>query len=164
MVVTVPPGHPRPTGAVHVLHPGGVACGDRGDRLETLLGSCVAIVLTDPRRTIGAMCHLVNATPSARADRRDARFGPAALDAMCALLRARAIEPRLCEAWVYGGGNMFPTLDAPPDVGGRNAAWALEALERSDVRVLAVDTGGAAYRRLAWTVGPDLPRVTAVPL
>jgi chemotaxis protein CheD len=46
---------------IYTLHPGDVACGERGDRLETLLGSCVAIILTDPRRTIGAMCHIVHA-------------------------------------------------------------------------------------------------------
>ena len=50
------------TRRVQVLHPGDVACADRGERLETLLGSCVAIVLTDPRRTIGAMCHIVHAS------------------------------------------------------------------------------------------------------
>lgn len=48
------------TSSVHTLHPGDVVCAERGDRLETLLGSCVAIVLTDPRRTIGAMCHIVH--------------------------------------------------------------------------------------------------------
>ena len=53
-----------PVGLVHVLHPGDVACGERGERFETLLGSCVAIVLTDPRRTIGAMCHIVHAMPA----------------------------------------------------------------------------------------------------
>ena len=47
-----------------VLAPGDVAIGTRGDRFETLLGSCVAIVLTDPRRTVGAMCHIVHAMPA----------------------------------------------------------------------------------------------------
>ena len=59
-----------PAGTLHVLHPGDVACGERGERFETLLGSCVAIVLTDPRRTVGAMCHIVHAMP-APADRLD---------------------------------------------------------------------------------------------
>lgn len=43
------------------LHPGDVACVDRGERLDTLLGSCVAILLTDPQRSVGAMCHVVHA-------------------------------------------------------------------------------------------------------
>ena len=44
----------EPPGPLHTLHPGDVVCAERGDRMETLLGSCVAVVLTDPRRTVGA--------------------------------------------------------------------------------------------------------------
>ena len=59
---------------LHVLHPGGVACGERGERFETLLGSCVAIVLTDPRRTVGAMCHIVHAMPAPAGRHDDATY------------------------------------------------------------------------------------------
>ena len=52
---------------VHTLHPGDLAFATRGERLDTLLGSCVAIVLTDPRRTVGVMCHIVHARPAQRA-------------------------------------------------------------------------------------------------
>ena len=51
---------------VFTLHPGDVAVGVRGDRLETLLAAGVAIVLTDPRRTVGAMCHVVHSGPTPR--------------------------------------------------------------------------------------------------
>ncbi len=146
------------------LHPGDVACGERGDRLETLLGSCVAIVLTDPRRTVGAMCHVVHGRGEGGSDPRDSHWGSAALDAMFDLLVARGITPRLCEAYVYGGGNMFPTLAAGTHVGERNGRWALEALRSAGVRVLLHDLGGVAYRKLGWTVGPDEPEVRAVPV
>lgn len=148
-----------------VLHPGDVACGDRGDRLETLLGSCVAIVLTDPRRTVGVMCHIVHARPPAVArDAASAAYAPQALWMMQRLLLERGITPQLCEAWVYGGGNMFPQMANAPDVGERNTAWALRTLAEQGVRVLRHDTGGHAYRRLAWTIGPGEPEVTAVPV
>lgn len=146
-----------------VLHPGDVACGTRGDHLETLLGSCVAVVLTDPRRTVGAMCHIVHASLGGGDDNsRDSRFGDVALDVLYELLRERSIEPRLCEAYVYGGGNMFPKLFSGGHVGTANARWTLEALALDGVRVLHQDLGGTAYRKLSWTVGPGAPRVTAV--
>lgn len=158
---------PRRAGApltgAHVLHPGDVACGERDDRLETLLGSCVAIILTDPRRTIGAMCHVVYSMSAPHGGRHDARYGDIALRTMQGMLRGRGIEPRLCQAWVFGGGNMFPHSSAP-DVGSRNIDWALGALERDGMEVLLVDVGGAQYRRLAWTIGPGQPEVTAVPV
>jgi chemotaxis protein CheD len=153
-----------PAGRVQTLHPGDVACGDRGDRLETLLGSCVAIILTDPRRTIGVMCHIVHSRPAVDAARSSGAYAEHARDTMYALLLARGINPRLCEAYVYGGGNMFPGLFTESHVGDDNARWALDALAEDGVRVLFHDVGGSAYRRLSWTVGPGMPQVAAVPV
>jgi chemotaxis protein CheD len=146
---------------LHTLHPGDVASGTRGDRFVTLLGSCVAVILTDPRRTVGAMCHIVHSTPNDNAP-RDSAWGDVALDVMYELLRERGIEPRLCEAYVYGGGNMFPGLFSGSHVGENNARWTLETLALDGVRVVHQDLGGNAYRRLSWTVGPAAPEVTAV--
>lgn len=148
---------------LHTLHPGDVACGTRGDRFVTLLGSCVAVVLTDPRRTVGAMCHIVHSTPNDTAP-RDSAWGDVALDLMYEMLRKRGIEPRLCEAYVYGGGNMFPGIFSAGHVGANNARWTLDALKLDGVRVLHQDLGGTAYRKLSWTVGPDAPAVSANPI
>lgn len=161
---TPPRSLPEPRAVVHTLHPGDVVCADRGDRLETLLGSCVAIVLTDPRRTLGAMCHIVHASRALAGTAETTAYASAALDAMHAKLRARGIDPRQCEAYVYGGGNMFPDLFQTTHVGDCNARWVLDALARDGVRVLVQDLGGHTYRRLSWTVGPEAPQVTAVPV
>ncbi len=147
---------------LHTLHPGDLACGSRGDRFATLLGSCIAVVLTDPRRTVGAMCHIVHSTHTAREIPRDTAWGDVALDLMFEQLRERGIAPQLCQAYVYGGGNMFPGQPRASDVGANNARWTLEALALDGIRVLHQDVGGNAYRRLSWTVGPDAPHVTAV--
>lgn len=152
------------TGAVHVLHPGDVVCAERGDRLETLLGSCVAIILTDPRRTVGVMCHIVHSKPASSPDRASGAHADVALATMYGLLRERGLEPTRCEAYVYGGGNMFPDIFMQSHVGDDNAQWAQATLENDGVPVLLNDVGGSAYRRLAWTVGPDLPQVIAVPI
>ena len=145
----------------HTLHPGDVACGVQGDRFETLLGSCIAVVLTDPRRTVGAVCHIVH-TGGGQGAARNSAWGDVALDLMYAQLRARGIAPQLCEAYVYGGGNMFPGMVMGSHVGANNARWTLQALAHDGVRVLQQDVGGNTYRRLGWTVGPVAPLVTAV--
>ncbi|WP_425261476.1 chemotaxis protein CheD [Rubrivivax sp. RP6-9] len=152
----------QPLPLATVLHPGDVACVGRGERLETLLGSCVAVVLTDPRRTVGAMCHIVHAGAAHGAPGKAASFGSEALQALFKLLRKRGIEPRLCEAFVYGGGNMFPALFTRRHVGDENVRWVLDALASEGIAVHAHDHGGATYRRLVWTVGPTLPQVRAV--
>ncbi|MES2957481.1 MAG: chemotaxis protein CheD [Pseudomonadota bacterium] len=148
----------------HTLHPGDIVCAQGGERLETLLGSCVAIVLTDPRRSLGAMCHIVHASQAAPGTPDSGAYAEVALERMYALLQARGIDPRRCEAYVYGGGNMFPELFTKAHVGERNADWALDALARDGVQVLHHDLGGRSYRRLSWTVGPEAPQITAVPI
>lgn len=153
---------PAPAGVVHVLNPGDVAIGTRDDRLETLLGSCIAVVLTDPRRTVGAMCHIVHGRAAPAGERHNAAFADVALERLFALIRARGITPGLCEAFVYGGGNMFPQVFRNAHVGDCNASWALQGLAAAGIRVLARDTGGQVYRRVAWTVGPVPPSVCAV--
>lgn len=159
----------RPSGPVPpqsvVLHPGDVACVGSGARLATLLGSCVSIVLSDPRRSIGAMCHYVHASRfagSASTARPTARASEA-LAAMSAALRARGFEPQRCDAWVFGGGNMFPGLASGDEhVGAANAQWALDALARLGVRIVAADVGGRVYRKVHWTVGDGDPVVQSV--
>jgi chemotaxis protein CheD len=146
----------------HCLHPGDVACVGQGERLETLLGSCIAIILTDPRRTVGAMCHIVHASPAGPHAERPTSHGDAALATLCALLQQQGIQPQLCEAWVIGGGNMFPGLFRQEHVGQANARWVMHALAHMGVRVLGSDVGGPSYRRLAWTVGPGDPEVVRV--
>jgi chemotaxis protein CheD len=149
--------------AVVVLHPGDVACGDRGTRFATLLGSCIAVILTDRRRTTGAMCHIVHAgnRKTSRAG-DDTAFGDAALASMYAQLMARGIQPQFCEAFVFGGGNMFPDLVTGGHVGRVNASWVLDALASDGIEVLHQDVGGNVYRRLTWTVGPQSALAVAV--
>lgn len=149
---------------VRTLHPGDVACVNRGEQLETLLGSCVSVILTDPRRTVGAMCHIVHANDRSGGERSGNAHGPAALETMERLLITRGIQPQLCEAFVFGGGNMFPDLYGNTHVGHANAHWVQRALAQRGVRVLRDDLGGRFYRQVRWTVGDDEPQVRCVPV
>ncbi len=147
---------------VHTLMPGDVVCGDRGETLETLLGSCVAIVMTDRHRTVGAMCHIVHCNPAAANSENPGAHAGHAVDMLYRMLRARGFSPELCDAYVFGGGNMFPSLVAGPHIGEKNGLCVLGRLREDGVRVVHQDLGGAAYRRLSWMVGPQPPVVDAV--
>ena len=150
----------NPANTLQVLHPGAVVLVQRGDRLETLLGSCISIILTDPRRTLAAMCHIVHSGRAPADARGDATtHAEPALAAMFALLRPSGINPCQCEAYLFGGGNMFPQLYAQAHVGSNNTAWALAALAELGIDLVGQDTGGDAYRRITWAVGPDAPQV-----
>lgn len=156
---TLPASLPMPLDEVQVLHPGDVVCADRGVRLETLLGSCIAIILTDPRRTVAAMCHYVHAGLARHRDGDGNAHAAPALRAMQRQLLTRGLVPAMCDAYVYGGGNMFPERADALQVGVRNAEWAFAALAQAGTRVIAHDVGGHGHRRVSWTVGPQPPQV-----
>lgn len=145
--------------AVFELMPGDVALGNAGDQLKTLLGSCVSVILTDPRRTVGVMCHIVHVGRPNAANHYNTAFGSAAMAEMTRRLFAIGFSPRNCEAYVVGGGNMFPSLVTHHHVGLNNIDWVMGYLEHHKIPVLKEDLGGEGYRKLSWTVGPEAPTV-----
>ena len=144
------------------LMPGDIAVGLVGDQIKTLLGSCVGILLTDPRRTVGAMCHIVHVGKPNTANTRNTAYGSVAMQELFARLQHLGISPTLCQAYVYGGGNMFPQLFSRHHVGVTNAEWSLAFLAQHHIEVLDSDLGGHGYRKVAWTVGSDAPVVELV--
>jgi chemotaxis protein CheD len=136
------------------LMPGDVRVGLAGLTLTTLLGSCVAVLLFDSRETVGAMCHIVHARKAPPGARRDGRYADAAMALMYAGLQGLGVQPRLCQARVYGGGHLFPKRGGSvDDPGARNVAWVSDFLQAEGIPVIEQRTGGHFYRRISWTIG-----------
>jgi len=150
------------TGSVFDLMPGDLAVGLAGDQLKTLLGSCVSVLLTDPRRTVGAMCHIVHVGKPNTANTRNTAYGTPAMGELFARVQALGINPTLCQAYVFGGGNMFPEVFNKHHVGAANARWVMDFLHARHMQVLDSSLGGNGYRKVSWTVGPLEPVVEIV--
>jgi chemotaxis protein CheD len=146
------------------LMPGDVALARRGERLKTLLGSCVAVILTDPHRTVGVMCHIVHSSRPNSANLHNTAFGSCAMDDMFHRLRRVGLAPTLCQAYAFGGGDMFPHLGLQQTVGERNARWVTDFLAEHNIELLTHSLGGAQYRKIAWTVGPEEPELVLTPV
>lgn len=147
------------------LHPGDVAIGERDVQLITLLGSCIAVLLADPKGQVGAMCHLVHAGEpiSSVPGTPDGCWGGRALPAMFALMRTHGVQLEHCAASVIGGGHYLPEVDPAHQVGTRNASWTMEALAAAGIPVVHQDLGGCVYRRLSWRIG-EMPEVQRLPM
>ena len=149
--------------ATYELMPGDVALAQAGDQLKTLLGSCVSVILTDPRRTVGVMCHIVHVGHPNAANKNNTAYGSVAMAEMVRRLYGVGFAPRSCQAYVFGGGNMFPKLfNTHHHVGANNVDWVLGYLEHHKIPILQQNHGGAGYRKLLWTVGPDEPMVETI--
>ena len=153
---------PVETLRVFELMPGDVALGEVGDQLKTLLGSCVSVILCDPRRTIAAMCHIVFTGKPKPEHTANTSYGSVAMQSMFAHLRAKGVNPLMCQAYVFGGGNMFPQFFSPKHVGASNSEWVLNYLHDHNIRILDQCVGGNGYRKISWTVGSSEPLVETV--
>lgn len=156
------PLHLGTTRALTELMPGQVALGRMGDQFKTLLGSCVSVILTDPRRTVGTMCHIVHVGRPTAANINNTAYGEVAMQDMFNRLIGIGIPPARCQAYVFGGGNMFPQMFSTTHVGAKNADWVLNYLHDCDIEVLGESVGGNGYRKVAWTVGRELPTLEIV--
>lgn len=115
--------------------------------IVTLLGSCVAACIHDPKRQIGGMNHFL--LPQNRLDDGvgAARYGVHAMELLInGLLRLGARRDGL-EAKVFGGGNVARSMTRSL-VGQQNVDFVLAFLEREKIRVTAQDMGGDCPRRI----------------
>jgi chemotaxis protein CheD len=105
--------------------------------LVTVLGSCVAACIRDRVSGIGGMNHFMlpddkSSSPVAMS----ARYGSYAMEMMInQLLKAGAQRSNL-EAKVFGGGNVLRGFTVT-NVGERNADFALQYLQKENIRVVA---------------------------
>lgn len=134
--------------ATAYLHPGQLVACTEPTTVTTILGSCVAVSLTDRRRGVGGVNHfLLPWWTSARS--ATTRFGNVACERLLEQVCAYGASPRSLEARVYGGasllGGVAPTM-AP--LGAKNVDVALEFLAAHGIPVIESDVGGSRGRRL----------------
>ena len=112
--------------------------------ISTILGSCVAVCLWDPERSIGGMNHILLPDTQAGSDGMD-RFGGAAMEFLVNDLVKRGADRDRLRAKVFGGASM---LSGKSDIGARNAAFAEAYLEAEGIPCDAENTGGTAARQV----------------
>jgi chemotaxis protein CheD len=157
----------RSAQGIYVLHPGDIACADEGERLQTLLGSCVSICLSSPNHLVGGMCHIMFSGIPPLAQKANTSYAEPAMRKLFADMRVKGVNPMACEAFVYGGGSMFSgdeNASINAKVGERNVAWALDFLSHNGIRLRAKSVGGTHYRKVDWLIGAEAPEVKVVPL
>lgn len=133
------------------LNPGEWFFGGGDLRVETLLGSCVAVTLWCPRLRVGGMCHFLLPRRNPRHKVRtllDGRYGEDAL----LWLRRQAlhcgVDIRLCEVKLFGGSRVLSGPTQMAQVGENNIAFAQNWLREMGVAVRCADVGGEGCRYL----------------
>jgi chemotaxis protein CheD len=136
--------------SAHFLHPGAVFASAEPHQVTTLLGTCVAVCLWDPRSAIGGLNHFLMPLWAGSGE-LSARFGNQAMAALLDQMLALGAFRDSLRAKVFGGmrrkAERFPDTR---DLGLENTRLAFRLLEEEGIPVAAQDTGGGLARKLIY--------------
>ncbi|MBP2132988.1 chemotaxis protein CheD [Methanomicrobium sp. W14] len=113
------------------------------------LGSCVAVVLHDSRRSTGAVAHVMLPESNGKSD-RPGKFADTAIPALFDELIKLGSNKRDITAKIAGGSSMFKQFKGNLDIGGRNVEAVKTALENCRVNLVAEDVGGSFGRSITY--------------
>jgi chemotaxis protein CheD len=137
----------RQPGRIHVGQGEHYVTGDPNVMLTTILGSCVAMCLRDPRTGVGGMNHFLLPEGAGAGTDAGRRYGAYAMELLInEVLKAGGRRDDL-QAKLFGGGRMF---DALKDVGGANADFAERFLRDEGIPLVGGSLRGSGGRRVQY--------------
>jgi chemotaxis protein CheD len=140
------------------LYPGTMYCAPQPSVITTVLGSCVAVCLTDRRRGISGLNHYL--LPDGAKGKPSLRHGETAIPLLLDEMLRLGCRSGDIEAKVFGGAAVL-SVNKPEDaVGAKNIAVALACLRTLDIEIVARRTGGKSgmLARLFTATGEVLVR------
>ena len=134
---------------VAVILPGEYFVSQEPKVVYTVLGSCISVCLRDPFANVGGMNHFMLAAPTREGGQdswaESGRYGSFAMEMLINEILKRGGNKNRLEAKVFGGGKIY---DGTIDIGAKNAAWALDYLEREGVPLMKANVGDVCPRKV----------------
>jgi chemotaxis protein CheD len=117
--------------------------------ITTVLGSCVAACIRDPKLGIGGMNHFVLPGPKARVSQGadDSRYGFRLMKLLIDDLLSRGANLRRLEAKVFGGAS---PCNSYYNIGEQNSDFAIQFLAEKGISVVESRFGGMAGCKLEY--------------
>lgn len=128
------------------LLPGDHVTARKPMRLGTLLGSCVAVCLSNPYRQVAAMNHYM--LPQANGNPDHGRFGDTSTTLIIRTLFALDSDPKHYRAKLFGGAAVLGDVGPLSHIGLRNIEIARDVLHSFQIAISSEDVGGAKGRRI----------------
>ena len=131
------------------LHVGGVHASAEPVMIKTLLGSCVAVCLWDPRVVVGGMNHFLlpeSSAPDLHDD--ETRFGIHAMDRLIGEMVKLGAAPARFVVKVFGGASVLALPGSAGNIPQANLTFVRGYLAREGLRVAATSVGGTLPRQI----------------
>ncbi len=144
------------------LLPGEYYVTGHNELLTTVLGSCVAACVRDPRIGVGGMNHFMLPTPGAASDPwggvagRATRYGSAAMEELINDVLKAGGTRRSLEVKIFGGGRV---LAWAMDIGRRNVEFVERFLATENLAIAARDVGESCGREVGYFPHSGVVRV-----
>jgi len=119
--------------------------------LQTVLGSCIGVVMYDPIVGIGGMTHVLLPDSTGRAvSELPGKYADQAIPCLYEAIIKLGGKASCIKAKIAGGARMFDSsVDySQNDVGASNVAAVKKALKYVHVPIIAEDTGGTSGRKI----------------
>ncbi len=144
------------------LAPGQVIASAEPAEASTILGSCVAVCLWDPRTRTGGANHFL--LPDwAGSGTGTARYGNVAIASLVQRMEELGARQRDLQAKLFGGAAVLEAFRNRPDhLGARNVALARHLLEQLAIPVVAEDVGGSRGRKVLFRTDSGLALVRLI--
>jgi chemotaxis protein CheD len=113
------------------------------------LGSCIALVLHDPKRSIGACAHIMLPESCGKSD-RPGKYADTAIPLLIEELIALGGVKRSFVAKIVGGASMFSNFQGKLNIGERNIEAVRAHLGMHGIPIKAEDLGGKVGRTLKY--------------
>lgn len=129
------------------IHPGQWAVEER-QPIATLLGSCVAVCLFDPKLRFGGLNHFMLPVRTRASDSEyDSLLrGDYAMEVLVNAMLGKGAQKQRMVAKAFGGGNVVSSLRK--SIGDGNISFTRSWLEREGITLVASDFGGPWARKV----------------
>ncbi len=122
-----------------------------GKLIKTVLGSCVAVCLTDTKQRTAGLNHFmlpgvqISESSSNQLFNQVACYGANAMELLINQMMQLGSHRKDLSAWVFGGANVLNEIN---EIGLSNAEFALNYLSKEGIPIAARDVGGRKTRKI----------------
>lgn len=139
------------------LLPGEYYVTQKNEMITTVLGSCVAACIYDPKSGIGGMNHfMLPGDPNSNSDDNSARYGLFAMESMINDILKLGIKKSLLKAKLFGGGQIIEKMS---DIGRKNIQFAKTFLYAEGFELESSDLGLIYPRKVNFFPGTGKAKV-----
>jgi chemotaxis protein CheD len=133
---------------VHVIQGQHYVTDDPGVMLTTILGSCVAACMSDPKARVGGMNHFLLPDSDEQTKCSGAeRFGAHLMELLVNGLMQRGARRDRMQARLFGGANVLLGLT---NIGAENASFAEHYLQNEGIALIGGSLRGERARRIQY--------------